>query len=669
MDFDRPYYTPMDQQYHNEIQQANSRSAPEETIFPISLIGATVPDTDPATGRGILETVQGAFRKGAGNIQLVMMAGGQAGGMGGGPKGYGEEIRDQIREIQQAVGARITGVELPNHITNLSGFTQQGFSEEARKHNLDEVRDAIKFVGDIAGGGGVNVISWEFPRNISDADWANKESHALGRKQGDVFRQREKEIALLVDSDTGKIQPFDKTDKFYLYYDKDTLKPLVGKDVKPSELNWQQVAEIAKREKYDDTGMFLLDKYSTEKRIEQLEGQKTYYDQIINQEDQQIKALNARIKEVSEYDFKELKERENKLKEDMNDPRVKDNIQAKRYFDSEMERLRKEEAAINDLKSEVPDYRNQITELEKRKENLQSSIRSLRQEEAETRAMKDKYKPVDEYAADKSKESYAEAGIWAMQETQKNEHVKKQQRDIHVGPELSWPQFYGSHPDEWIGLIRGAREKMVEKLTKKEIEDPMTHQKVRNEYYTGVSENEAKELAKKHIKGELDTGHLGMWMQNFRPDLPWDKRVPEFKKWYKEQIEHISEVNKKEDIVGEVQVVDSASGQHAHLPPGQGFIGKDIVEYMKILKEKGGYKGALTSEGHEEERFGQGRILTKAWETFGSHIGTSYFQGRAPSRFSDIRMSYAQQAYGTTGIFQSYVPSNDFTLWSQVPLE
>ena len=90
---------------------------------------------------------------------------------------------------------------------------------------------------------------------------------------------------------------------------------------------------------------------------------------------------------------------------------------------------------------------------------------------------------------------------------------------------------------------------------------------------------------------------------------------------------------------------------------------------MRILKDKGGYKGDFTSEGHEEEKFGQGRILTKTWEGAGSSIGSGYFYGRSLPTFSSARHSYAGIAYGTTGIFQSYVPSNDFTLWSNVPLE
>ena len=135
-------------------------------------------------------------------------------------------------------------------------------------------------------------------------------------------------------------------------------------------------------------------------------------------------------------------------------------------------------------------------------------------------------------------------------------------------------------------------------------------------------------------------------------------------------MEYLAKVNKEYDIIGGIQVVDSASGAHGHLPPGQGVLGKDIYEYMKILKEKGGYKGELTSEGHEEEKFGQGRILTQAWSAFGSPISTGgYMHGRAAPQFRDIRQNYAQIAYGTTGIFQSYVPSNDFQLWSQVPLE
>ena len=94
-DFDSPYMTPMDQGYHNGMQNADRRSGSiEETIFPISLVGQTVPELDASgRNRNIIEGVDAAFRAGAGNVQLVMMGTGQMDlsmGQVPGPAGYGE---------------------------------------------------------------------------------------------------------------------------------------------------------------------------------------------------------------------------------------------------------------------------------------------------------------------------------------------------------------------------------------------------------------------------------------------------------------------------------------------------------------------------------------------------------------------------------------------------
>jgi len=588
VDFGTSYSTPMDQDYHGTFKQADKRSDVEgEPIFPIHMIGTTVPENDP-TGRNknIVEGVDAAFRGGAGNIQLVMQVPGQTSGMGGGPKAYGEEVREAIREVQRASGGKITGIELPTQINNLSGFTQQGFSEEQRQTALDEVRDSIKFVGDIAGGGGVDIVSWEFPRNFEDADWWKKDT---------PFKQRGEEQILIVNRDTGQLAaPFKKDQDQFMNIDPTTFKETPNKT---HRWEWGDFQNWSKKEGKDPGVLWIQHRVDTQlNRLKGEESRAVYRNQEI---DQRLRLLKQRG---------ELNEEEKKEK---------------------------------DILTGVH-------------EGAQQELQAIQEQKRELEEEKGRYKPVDEFALNKSTDSYAQAGIWALQETEKNEYVRKGKGEVHVGPEMGWPQYYGSHPTEWVNLILESRRKMADRLVEED----------------SYSESEAKKLAKEHIKGMVDTSHLGMWFQSFKPSLPWDERITQFKKWYKGQMEYLAEQNKEHDIIGGIQVVDSATGAHGHLPPGEGILGKDIFEYMKILKEKGGYKGELTSEGHEEEKFGQGRILTKAWETFGSTISNNYWSGGqvAPS-FTDIRQSYAGQAYGTTGIFRGYVPSNDFSLWSEVPFE
>jgi sugar phosphate isomerase/epimerase len=123
----------------------------------------------------------------------------------------------------------------------------------------------------------------------------------------------------------------------------------------------------------------------------------------------------------------------------------------------------------------------------------------------------------------------------------------------------------------------------------------------------------------------------------------------------------------KEDVIGLVQAVDSASGAHGHLPAGQGIF--PVVEAVEILKEAG-FKGAIISEGHEEDQFQQGRILMESRKAFGSDIGKSYFSpdsGRAQWR--DVADQYFGHINPPPYVFGGYRPTEDWVLWSGVPLE
>jgi len=270
-------------------------------------------------------------------------------------------------------------------------------------------------------------------------------------------------------------------------------------------------------------------------------------------------------------------------------------------------------------------------------------------------------KPVEQFAPEKTALSYAEAGLYAMQESNQLRAQGKLKKELYVGPEIGWPDYYGGHPDEFIAIIRKSRDKMVDFLTKPKIKDEATGQEIKSPYYDPrISVKEAKELSEKHVAGTFDTGHLGMWYKHFKPDLPEEQRLKEFKKWYMEQVDKIADAK----VVGGIQVVDSHSGEHGHLPPGEGIF--PVIEATKRFQEKG-FKGFIVSEGHDEENFGQGRIRSKLWEKMGGKIGQGYFG--QPAAWGHIAPSYFGKTYSPKFMFGSYVPSNDFRLWSEVPLE
>jgi len=292
--------------------------------------------------------------------------------------------------------------------------------------------------------------------------------------------------------------------------------------------------------------------------------------------------------------------------------------------------------------------------------------------------------PMDDFAKNRSILGYAELGVNAMDVTKSNKYAK---RDIYVGPEIGWPEHFGGHPDEFKEIIQSSRKQMIRLLTdprmtnaqgqyvdtKGEVVDKSKAAK--NPYYRpDIDSGRAQEYAKRHIKGMFDTSHMGMWLAHFKPEDTRDpatgqvrretenERIDRFNKWYIDKVRELA----KAGIVGGIQLVDSASAAHGHLPPGQGIF--PIKETAKIFKNSG-FKGYLVSEGHEEEKFNEGRIMTKTWELLGAKPGESYFGGAPVAPWGSMGRSYFGRTYSPLMMFGSYAPSNDFKLWSEIPLE
>jgi len=243
------------------------------------------------------------------------------------------------------------------------------------------------------------------------------------------------------------------------------------------------------------------------------------------------------------------------------------------------------------------------------------------------------------YAIERSTKGYALSGMHALEETKK----KNLEKPLFITMENIFPESYGGHPQELKKLVLDSRKEMVNMLKDK-----------------GKSESEAKELAEKHIKATLDTGHLNLWRKYFKGN---DK---DFDKWLLNQTEDLA----KSKIIGNVHLVDNFGYQDEHLPPGQG--NTPVKEMIKILK-KHGYKGAYTAEcgssATTDASYFHG--LMKTWEYLGSPV---YSMGAArdglpPMQWQNVQHSYFGQTYPPSFVFGAYAPSNEWTLWSNVPME
>lgn len=683
MDFGTPGYGPMNREYSEGSSETGPARSLEEPIIPISDIGVTVPEG--ARFGSLIQTATAAIRKGAGSLELSTSMGG--GAEPAGAESYGKDAREAIRELARANEVNLVSVHTPVQVGNMSGFDPQrgNFSDETRKMELDEVKKAIRFAAEAAQGGAVVVHTGEFQRPMFDADW-NKEG-----KWKNSFVQYEEEpdkaVYPLVDERTGKVlmevrknqtvyrPKWLRADNDYTYVD-DEGKSM---DIKKGDyVNYEgsKVDLYNRVPEYDkDKGLFKVEPKNWEDFVAEAKERNT-----VLAKGQGISIEELRLKNPDKYITPEEAFLQAQLEGNIGVARgwaMNYGMNVKHYLE-QLKKLKEALSFYKQVEKEVPEdelwrIKQEVGDLtgtrlvpgEKKlpSEIIEDSLWTVRkhiedakhmsasqsQQAEEQELMKQHAISIKKYATKRTFDSYAEAGIYAMEETKNNPYVKK---DIFIAPENIFPEMgYGSHPQELKGLVVGARQAMADRLVKQ----------------YSYSEEEAKKLANKHIKATLDTQHVGMWWKHFKgtPGETYDERKKRFDGWYREQVEDLA----KNNIVGYVHLVDSIGGGHHHLPAGQGDLPvKDAI----LLLKKHGFKGYVNSEGHEEEsRFGQGRILVETWKHFGSPISMRAYgvETHAPQMWEGVHQGYFGRTYPPKFIFGAYAPSNDWTLWSQVPME
>ncbi|MFC1728038.1 TIM barrel protein [Nanoarchaeota archaeon] len=700
MNFGSGYYSPMDREYEQiDLDSYPSLEEPvvAEPVVGMSEMGMSV--TEGGRFGPLGQTVQSAIRLGTGRIEMNV-------GMGGaqepvGAESYGKEAREELRELAKANEIQFTSVHAPPQIGNLSGYNaQQGtFSDEFRRDGLDEVKKAIKFAGDAAQGGAVVVHTGEFNRPITGT-WDNDKYKFAGYPE-----EEQKAVAQLVDDRTGQVlmqvrrsqiihRPrWRMSDKDFEGEDREGNQVSISKgdyvDYEDRKVDEAHRVPIYNQE----TGRFEVEKRTwsdfvkdAERKNEEREvsfGRGLKADEVIKPEElflkEQVQSQIDQAKGWSLYHSQQFEDLQKNLDKFKKAKEFWDKIESATSED-EKENLKRQFQVDNsglippDIEMPSDFINKRLKDIRKNMEHIHESSVSYEQQAKEQELILEHAKPVDRYATERSLASYGEAGVFAMKETKDNPHT---QRDIYVAPENIFPEMgYGSHPEELIELVQGARKNMVNLLTQTKVADPTGRLDesgkavmVNNPNYDGsLSQKEAEDLAARHIKATFDTQHLGMWWKHFVPEAgeSEEDRRKRFNEWYMEEVKKMEDAG----IIGHIHVVDSLGGGHHHLPAGQGDL--PVVDAVEYLKKKG-YGGTMISEGFEENmKYGAARQLEATWKAFGSPIygmGSGVPKPGAPVRFGDVHQSYFGLNAPPTYIFGSYSPSNDWTLWSQVPME
>ena len=674
------YYSSMDRGYDSNKEEG-PKSDIEKPLVGISDIGQSV--TEGRAGGGtFMSSMQAAIFRGAGKVELALQQEGSEPFVGA--EAYGKEMREDLRDLSKINEVKITSIHSPTWVGNLSGYAgkQQGFSDEYRSMQLEEVKKAIDFSADVTGGSAVVVHTGEYERPITGETWNTKNEFQqyeeepnkamyplIDKRSGHVISVIRKDTPITIPKwkTNGKGEYVDYEGNIVNFRDRvpefdanspDKIK-MEQKDwsyfIKEAELRNREIQaakhrELKPEEKITPEEAFYISMLDGQERTAR--GWASNYSQRMESEMRAIEKLKEARKSYAELEKNTPKDEMWKLaRADPTLRQLSDNILSEEYkspteiIDNRLKELRD---SINSSKDMVAGQLQNAKESEIAKENVVSSWK---------------------YAKDKSVHSYAELAIYAMDRTNQGRRTGNVKDDIFIAPENLFPEMgYGSHPEELIELVQNARKKMVEYLTKPQIPDPAGSldeygkpKMINNPYYRNMDAKAAEEEAKKHIRATLDTQHLGMWYRYFtpKPGETEEARLKRFEGWYMDEVKKLQE----SDVIGHMHIVDGFGRGHTHLPAGEGILPvRSAVEYLK----KKGYTGALTSEGYGEP----GRQLTQTWREFGSNIyRAGAVEAGRTNTWTNVENSYFSQMQSPYFVFGSYSPSNDWTLWSGVPLE
>jgi hypothetical protein len=551
--------------YHNPMEPGSYGQSPEGgdgAAEPPPNVDLGIEDVGMSVPMGIsAQNISGIYAKiraGAGKLEIQFPGAVRGQRQQQTPGMYGDEHRQAIREL----GA-INEVDFTTHasmgIMGLSGFTGDNpynvwFQKEHKKQMVDEVKRAIEFARDTAGGGSVVVHTGEVERPISDQPWAMQNGKHL-------FKQYEDEPELsrirVVDDRTGQVNQVRKNQRVYrpkwlkakkdswgvdteekkVFIKKGDYVDYVGRKI-PFKYIFD--TERGRVPEYNDkTGRFVDEPYDWERMtVETRERNEWKAKQLGKEVEDLTEDERVDVDEIHVRSTLETQEGHSRgwsMQYGVSTKRHIDNIKkirnALEYYNKLEATMPKEEhwkikqavraelgasgAELLPMDSKNPsEVLQRALTMEER--NLlfsrQASDSQLLQAEDNAETQQHMIS-AHKYAVKEAVKGYAESGIHAMDCT------IDEKRPIAITMENIFPERYGGHPQELKDLILRARKEMVTRLTEPEILDPSGLKEgengkvrtIKNPWYRGMNKEQAWNEAEEHIKATLDTGHLNTW--------------------------------------------------------------------------------------------------------------------------------------------------------------
>ncbi len=658
------YTHPLDRKYHlPETEDSRNNYMHEEQHIHDSSMTPQELGTTANPFQHQLQALQAKIREGAGKVEFVFFGKGKGSSQQFTPESFGKAEREDMKYL-----AKINKMKTSTHATpgiqGYSGFnTQTGsFDDQLRQQNLKEINKAIDFAADATTGGAVVVHTGEWQRSISEA-------FGTGTNKFKEFEGEEKQATIMaVDSLTGKVNAIKKDQIYYEpeFITANDVKDRLSRnssghliDAKGKVLKDDDWLDINnnKISKLDPKGMFervpKFERETTEfkvkeltfedmqKRAEELGLAPEVYitkNQFLNES---LKAKSQSIFYGRDYDSHE-RERKNLIKTIENVKKMKEkHIPKERWKDYLIDTgaSRSHVFGMPDKMDPEDYFKQQLHRMEDSMRHIHESSAVADAQSTELRKKAEAVQTVEEYALKKTADTFSKAAIRAWQQTKM---AKDLEDDVYIAPENYLPQEFGGHPQEMVKIVEASRNSFVDRMRKQ-------HK---------VSREQATKLAKKHIKSTIDIGHFNLWRQHFERNPgenqeQFDKR---FNTWLIGEIKTMS----RKGVLGHVHMSDNFGYDDEHLTIGEG--NAPIKEFVALM-EKEGIKDIVIETGS----FNPTTAMHDSWSRLGTKVyGIHTMNPRSFSQVHGQHMGYNAPPFYIVG---AYAPSNDFKLWSEVPLE
>ncbi len=656
----KSYYSAMD-----EFSGATSIPATEpvqldkygDPIIPDDALNFTAKDIGITTNPmgNTLESLKARIREGTSRIEFSFLGQHKGNSQNPTPESFGNRERMDMRELAK-INEMKTSTHAAVHANSLAGFTNRGFNDEARAEAMQEIKKAIQFAGEATRGGAVvfHIHEWQRPLSHIQDKKAKFESYEEEDKNAVLFAvdDRTGELVSTISKDREIFRPVYETAKDI---GRAGQKDDKGNILKPDDwvdLRGNKIEKDASAERlFDRVPKFNYDKtnFEVEKlNWNRLQKETEEYNQshpndtktpeemfaILQIENKVLQAKGASLYHARMYeDEKKVRDRlldEFEAYKDLKKSLGKDEQWKLNQWHSDY--IRREE---NENIEEA--YARKIKSIENSMRHIHESSASADVQAREAEETITHIKSAEKYGLSKAADTIAKSAIYAMDTYEKNKEKYGLIEPIYVAPENWSVKNYGSHPDEYRKVIKESRDRMVNLLM-------TTHNK---------SKKEAEELAKTHIKGTLDIGHLNNFREHYKTENgEFDEK--KFQKWMLDQAESLV----KEGYVGHIHLSDNYGFDDEHLTPGQGNI--PFKEFLGRM-EKLGMKDMVVESGSYN-------VNTAMLDTLALVNSPVYGVGRR-LRFGNVRDQHF--GYNAPGFFiaGSYSPSNDWKPWTDIPLE